>query len=315
MSKFLNHVPLSENRPPFISFLVVLLISLGCFQAIGPIIGMIVVLPFFDFDLTNLLEVLGNVTQHPEAKVPVILIQGIASFLGFILVPLIYLRWSEKKPLSIFFNKQSIAPIPVLLTFFLTLTFMVVNSFFIEWNINWDLPDAVSEFENLARSFEESARLQTEFLTTFDNPGQFILALIVIAVIPAFGEELLFRGFAQNYLNKITGNIHAAIWITGFLFSLFHLQFYGLVPRMLLGVLFGYLYLWSGSLSTAIIAHFINNGFTLIMIYLYQLGLIEIDIEAQESMPFSTIAIFATVFITLAFAFRNYFSKKIQVET
>src|SRR5690554_5832087 len=107
-------------------------------------------------------------------------------------------------------------------------------------------------------------------MTRFDNAGDFILALIVIGLIPAVGEELLFRGLVQNQIGAITKNIHVAIWLAAFLFSTFHFQFYGFVPRMFLGVLFGYLYYWSGNLFIAMLAHFINNGLTLILLYMYQ---------------------------------------------
>jgi membrane protease YdiL (CAAX protease family) len=81
----------------------------------------------------------------------------------------------------------------------------------------------------------------------------------VIALIPAIGEELLFRGVIQGSIFKNT-NIHVAVLLTSIIFSAFHLQFYGFLPRMVLGILLGYSLAWSGSLWLPVLIHFINNG-------------------------------------------------------
>ena len=309
MDKFEHNIHLSEGRNPLISLIVILLLAFSGFQAIGPIIGVLLTLPFFDFDIMHAIQVLSDPVSYQEAKVPIFIIQGLASVFGFIAIPLIYLRFVVRKPLGMFFNELSLRSFPVFLLTFIVLTFMFVNSIFIEWNANIKLPESMSALEKTLKSLEEAAKVQTEFLTAFDSFGHFFLAFVVIAVIPAIGEELLFRGFVQNLLKSITGNIHIAVWVAGLLFSAFHLQFYGLLPRMLLGVLFGYLYFWSGSLGTAMIAHFINNGFTIIMMYLYQQNLTGLDVETEESLPLTFLLILFVLFLGLIYFYRNFFLK------
>ncbi len=141
--------------------------------------------------------------------------------------------------------------------------------------------------------------------STVSNAG-----LLVIALIPAIGEELVFRGLIQPKVHKLFGNIHAAVWITGFLFSFIHFQFYGLVPRMLLGVLFGYLYAWSGNLWYPVLGHFINNGFTLVMFYLHQQKTVNIDIDDTASVPWATSLAFMAVSGFLLYSLKMYFAKK-----
>jgi hypothetical protein len=131
------------------------------------------------------------------------------------------------------------------------------------------------------------------------------LALTVIAIVPAIGEEFLFRGIVQNLLLNVSRNIHLSIWISAFLFSAIHFQFFGFVPRMLLGALFGYLYFWSGNLLYPIAAHFINNGFTLLMIYLFRSDVINFDIESTESVPITTVLIFGVITTALLYYFRK----------
>jgi membrane protease YdiL (CAAX protease family) len=89
----------------------------------------------------------------------------------------------------------------------------------------------------------------------------------------------LFRGLLQRLLKEWLGNIHFAIFMAAFLFSAMHMQFYGFFPRMLLGIMFGYLFYWSGSLWVPICAHFINNGSAVIFSYLGQRGLLSGNYE------------------------------------
>jgi hypothetical protein len=117
-----------------------------------------------------------------------------------------------------------------------------------------------------------------------------------IAIIPAICEELLFRGVLMPLLGKMTRNIHIAIWITAALFSLIHMQFYGFLPRLLMGAVLGYLVIWSGSLWTAILAHFVNNATAFILFQLY--GTLETpDNSVISSMAFYIIA--SILFIAL----------------
>ena len=151
--------------------------------------------------------------------------------------------------------------------------------------------------------------LNVAYVLKFNHFGEFVLAFIVIAVFAGLGEELVFRGMIQNMLQKSFGNIHAAIWVAAALFSLIHMQFFGFLPRMLLGALFGYLYYWSGNLWIPVFAHMTNNGFMLIMIYLNSIGLIDFDLENSDSAPWLSVLIFAIITFGLMFFFRKYFIK------
>jgi membrane protease YdiL (CAAX protease family) len=173
--------------------------------------------------------------------------------------------------------------------------------------MNFSFPGFLSGFEEWAREKEEELKLITDFLTEFNSFGQFIIVFIIVAVIPGIGEELIFRGILQNKFHLFFKNIHVAIIITAILFSGFHMQFFGFVPRLFLGILFGYIYYWSGNIWYPILGHFINNGFTLILIYLYQTGYIGIDIEVQEAYPLNIILIFSVITIYMLFSFRKQF--------
>ena len=115
----------------------------------------------------------------------------------------------------------------------------------------------------LERTFKPTEELAEQMTRLFLDPNSNVplfVAFLSIAIIPAFCEELVFRGVMMPLLAKMTHNIHASVWITALLFSLIHVQFYGFLPRMIMGALLGYFVVWSGSLWTSILAHFVNNA-------------------------------------------------------
>jgi membrane protease YdiL (CAAX protease family) len=88
------------------------------------------------------------------------------------------------------------------------------------------------------------------------------------------------------------------------------MQFFGFIPRVLLGALFGYLYYWSGNLTLAIIAHFVNNGVSVLAMYFYQQGAFEFDLESPESAPASVVIVSAALTAGLLYYFYKYFQHK-----
>ena len=133
------------------------------------------------------------------------------------------------------------------------------------WNQSFQLPEAYAQLQSLIEELEESARQATEMLIGGTSVGDLLVNLLVVALIPAVGEELLFRGVIQRTLQQ-RYNLHAAVWITAAVFSFAHFQFLGFYPRLLLGVLLGYAAGWSGSLRTSMLLHFFNNG-SLVVVY------------------------------------------------
>ncbi|MBC8151519.1 MAG: CPBP family intramembrane metalloprotease [Bacteroidetes bacterium] len=236
-----------------------------------------------------------------------ITLQGASSIGTFILPCLLYWYAVEHKPLSAF-NVRPLSAVRALgAVVVLVIAFMPVDGLFIEWNQNLDLPASLEPLERWMRDTEDRAAVATKTLTTFATIGQLLTALLVIALLPAIGEELLFRGILQRKLVTLTGGVHAGIWLTAVLFSAIHVQFYGFVPRMLLGALFGYLYAWSGNLWVPMLAHFVNNGFTVLMVYFYQQKQISVDIESTDSVPWygALASLIATVLLMAYFRREN----------
>ena len=141
-------------------------------------------------------------------------------------------------------------------------------------NSKVELPKSLEFIEQILKSQEEAAAALTERFLQADTIGGLLINIGLMALLPALSEELSFRGTLQQIIYKDQNGkeqstkVHLAIWITAFIFSAIHMQFYGFVPRMLLGAMFGYVFVWSGSLWVPITMHFVNNGLAVLVYYL-----------------------------------------------
>ncbi len=261
---------------------MVLVVLVGYF--LSNTLALVVVLPLVNFDLEAIAQLVSDPLNFPETRIVLMILQGVTALGIFVITPLIYIYWIDKT-LSVkgLFQKNGNYLIPLLLaSVAIAIVEMPAITWIGKWNMEIDFPEFMDSFEQWAKLQEDKLKELTLFLTEFRSFEQFLLGFVVIGILPGIGEELLFRGVLQNKLKQLLGNVHIAIWLAAMIFSAFHLQFYGFVPRMFLGALFGYLYQWSGNLLYAMIAHFVNNGFTVIMMYLYQQNHIELDIDKQE---------------------------------
>jgi membrane protease YdiL (CAAX protease family) len=227
--------------------------------------------------------------------------------------PWFYLRVVANKSLSILSPNKEVNLVMIGIAFMATFFFMFVNSYIVEWNQSWVFPEFLSGLENYLQELEQQLAETTERFTNFQTFGQFIIGLIVISVLPGIGEELLFRGLFQNSLQRWVKNHHIAIWVAAFVFSFIHFQFYGLVPRMVLGAIFGYLYVWSGNIWYPIVAHMTNNGISVLLVYLVNIGIIEMDIEDTEAIPFYVTVGGFMAFAAFMILFKRHFSNKTAI--
>ena len=140
-------------------------------------------------------------------------------------------------------------------------------------------PKSMSGLEQQLKAYEEAARQVTDLFLNVDHVGGMFFNIFMIALLPALGEEFIFRGLLQKIFVQWTGNIHAGIIVAGFMFSLMHMQFYGFFPRWLLGIMFGYLLVWSGTIWQPVFAHFVQNTMAVSLSYLIHTETIPKEIE------------------------------------
>lgn len=173
-----------------------------------------------------------------------------------------------------------------------------------EWNANMHLPAALHDLETQMRTLEDQAKLQTDIFLQADTIGALLINILIICVIAAIGEEFLFRGIIQQTIFRGTGKAHAAIWVSAFIFSFIHLQFYGFFPRFILGALLGYLLYYSSSMWAPVLAHFLNNLISVLAFYGVQSGKVATDVEQPAPWWASLIAL-PFVFLMLLYYIRN----------
>jgi membrane protease YdiL (CAAX protease family) len=145
----------------------------------------------------------------------------------------------------------------------------VFVSFLSQWNKGMELPASMREVEQVMRSMEDAALKTTGLLLSGKTIGSLILNLVVLAGFAALSEEIFFRGALQQFIQEKFTNGHIAVWITALVFSLVHFQFYGFLPRLLLGGLLGYLFLYTRNLWIPILFHFINNALIVVLHYFW----------------------------------------------
>ena len=149
------------------------------------------------------------------------------------------------------------------------------------------LPGFLAGVEQWMQTQENNAAVLTERFIKADTVGVLFANLFIMALLPAVGEELCFRGVIQKLFQPAVLSrggkqisktaIHLSVWVSAILFSAMHLQFYGFVPRMLLGAFFGYLLVWSGSLWLPVLAHFTNNAMAVLLYNCYYMRGISTD--------------------------------------
>ena len=204
---------------------------------------------------------------------------------------------------SYLMNYKKVKLLPVIMVIFTTVFFIILNAPVIEWNKSISFPSFMSSFESWALLKEKQLESLTIYLVSFENNFEYLIGIIAIAIIPGFCEEYFFRGVLQKNLNLLLKNAHIAILLSSLLFSAFHLQFYGFFPRFFLGVFFGYLFYWSGSLMYPVIAHALNNFLSLTVFYAASSGLfgedIDVSVNSSPEIPLALIAFSIIIFIFL----------------
>lgn len=152
-------------------------------------------------------------------------------------------------------------------------------------NDAWHLPESMSALEaEMRRVGETSQQLLEDFLMR-DGVGALVVNLFVMAVLPALCEELFFRGAIQQTLAECFRNRHAAVWLTAAIFSLFHGEMFAFLPRFMLGVALGYLFLYGASLWVNATAHFVNNAIVVVVYYLANRGVVDLEFADSFSSP------------------------------
>lgn len=248
-------------------------LSAKLFQLIGVffilmLITLLDISLFFQNDLTEI----GNLK----------IAQLIQSVGMFVIPPLIMAYLWSSKPLSYLQLNRLPNTKSTLYAIVIMLIAIPFINLLAQLNQEISLPAFMATIEAQMKAAELQIAELTEKMLNVKSMDALAFNILLIAIIPAIGEELFFRGIIQKILSE-RRNIHLAIWISAFIFSAIHLQFYGFFPRLLLGAFLGYLLFWSGNLWLPVIAHFTNNAMAVVFYYLKFNGVQVFDFETIGS--------------------------------
>lgn len=273
-------------------------------QLVAVVVFMIVIAALLTSAFTN-----GNLNSIKTLKQ----MQLIQSILLFVVPPFILaFLWSDA-PAKYLKISASSKPTDYLLVVALMLCAIPFINLLAYLNQQIILPDQFQALEQWMRSTEKEMEELTYKLLQVNTIKDLIFNLFLIAVLAGLGEELFFRGIIQRILSERLSPA-LAIWITAFVFSAIHMQFYGFIPRLLLGAMLGYLLYWSDDLWMPILAHTINNGVAVVYYYLTFNGYKVIDIETVGTGTTMYAGILSVVF-TVGILYLIYRRRKVPAFT
>jgi hypothetical protein len=255
---------------------------------------------------TSVSDLLNIPTADPDLKEASILryLQVSQQVTMFIIPALILSRWFRRSGESYLKTNKLPGSVQTILVIVLALSIIPITSYTGMLNSKMVLPEWLSGVAEWMQEKEEMAGTVTGLLLNSPGKGGMFLNIFIMALVPSVAEELLFRGVLQQILCKLFKSFHFGIWITAILFSAIHLQFYGFLPRFILGLSFGYLFFWGRNLWLPILAHFVNNVFLVVLSFIY--GWSELNEKRNYASEDIMTPIIAVLFCGLIFLyFRN----------
>lgn len=293
------------ERPRFSPWaqFAILLCLVGVGLLVGSFVSIAIIISNLHVPMTQLKEALLNSTNANLSRT----IQFISTFFAMALPAIIFARIVNRKPFSYIGFNSAISGKQVFILIGIVLIGLILSAALSELNAMIPLS------KSLAQSFkamEEEYDKQVFAIANMKTVQDYIMSLIIIALLPAIFEEMLFRGCLQPVMINITKNVFAGILITGILFSALHGSFYGFLPRLALGLILGYIFYFSKNLWLSIIFHFFNNALGITQMYaLSRKGLLTQNAMNDDTLPlyYGLIAL-----VALYFAFR-FFKKESEV--
>lgn len=283
--------------PPFSQLMFSVFVILVTFILVF-MLSLLVAIPIFGAD-TLFAQFSSPDYNQPETIRLLKYMQTVQSIGLFLLPPLIIAWLFSSSTKAYLYLDRGFTLGVVLLSFLLITTANPAINFLGSLNENMQLPGWMAGLEAKMKAMEENAALLIDRFMDVKTTGGLLFNLVMIAVIPAVGEEFLFRGVIQKIFTQWSRSHHWGIWISAILFSALHMQFYGFIPRMVLGALFGYLLVWTGSMWVPVLAHFFNNAIGVLGLFFIRKGTISPEIEdiGSNQLPIAMVSISLTVLL------------------
>ena len=285
MEIYETQAEIAKRHNWLLSLVVIVLVTFGVLVLLQGL-AVAFIPSLFNISLEDFMSLISGNYDVPNGRMAMLFAQGLGSGIGFWAASWFIIRFIERAELHwdiqrTRFNGQNLGLIVLM-----TLGGMLFNGLLVYWNAQLELPEVMEGIETWMKEMETQLMELTKFLTDFQSVPELLTGILVIGVFAGVGEELFFRGLIQPKMQSYFKSAHWGIWITAIIFSAIHVQFYGFLPRVFLGALFGYMYHYSGSLLYPIIAHIFNNALTVVVVYLSNQGYFDFDLESTDSVSY-----------------------------
>ena len=285
MEIYETQAEIASRKNWLLSLVVITLVTFGTLVLLQ-VLSLAVVPFLFQVSMEDMMSLVSGNYDIPNGRMALLFTQGIGSGLGFWVATWIIIRFLEKANLKWSKQRARVSSKNLALVTAMTVGSMLFNGLLMYWNSQMVLPEFLSGVEQWMRDMETQLMELTVFLTDFQSIPELLTGILVIGVFAGVGEELFFRGLIQPKMQVYFRSPHWGIWVTAFIFSAIHAQFFGFFPRLFLGALFGYLYHYTGSLFYPILGHILNNALTLLLVYGSNQGFIDLDVQATDSVSY-----------------------------
>ncbi|MFA6864150.1 MAG: CPBP family intramembrane glutamic endopeptidase [Dysgonamonadaceae bacterium] len=267
---------------------------------------------FLATTLVSLINELMLEGQFMESAWGVRISSAVQMLLMFFMPAITLLIWSNKKPMEFLGVKKLDDGIVLsLLAFLILLVSMPFISLLTQLNKLLRLPEFLGSLEIMMRALEDSAEKTTLLLLSGKSMLDYMGNILFVGVFAAVAEEFFFRGVLQQLLVKLFKSKNAGVWLTALIFSAMHLQFYGFLPRLILGLLLGYLFVWSKNIWLPILIHFLNNALVITFNFFFKESAFYQSLEdpsiTLNFIIFGLLSLTLTIF--LLWMFKNKTSK------
>jgi uncharacterized protein len=300
----MNREPILKNFSPSLQLISLVVITILCVFIVY-ILGVVIAIPVWGGD--TMLALTSKTVVNLTENINFFKYMQIVSQIGMFIVPPILFAFFVRGNIAAYLK---INRIPNIITLLSGLLVLIVSIPFINYLISLNsmmhLPSVFSGIESWMKEMESSAEVFTKAFLNVSSTQGLLVNLFMIALLPALGEEFMFRGVLQKLFKDWTKNVHIAIFITAFLFSAMHLQFFGFIPRFVLGLILGYLYYFSNNLWVPIAAHFFNNATAVIFSFLYAKKIVKTDIDTIGNTPNDFLLIIASCLFTFLLLYSIY---------
>lgn len=282
--------------------MLALMMFVGLIVVLG--VGLFAAIPFFGDDALTLL---GGGEVDP-GNLQILRYFQVLSHIGLFILPSVaFALIISRRPLHFLDANRRPLFWPFIIGILIMVASMPMVNYMLQLNQMVSLPEVLKPLEEWMRNTEEAAERMTKRFLQMYTWQEFLFNLFMIAIIPAIGEELIFRGIIQKQFSIWTKNRHVAVLITAILFSAMHLQFFSFLPRLWLGIVLGYMMVFSGNIWYPVLAHFVNNATALVFYHFYELGEIDMDLDDIGTGPMGPMLAVSSlvVIIALFVAFRR----------